>query len=107
MAFNYAALQKLATKLIRQFGQPAALREEGVSADIDCKVVEVTNDPRARDGQLLQDGDKRFLLAADATVVPNPEIHSLVVDGDIWRIVSAPPLKPAGTKIYYNVLARL
>lgn len=107
MAFNYPALQQLASGLISQFGQTAILRR-GSSEDREVTAVEITEQPDSRDGALVASTSRRYLIAATGlTVPPDSELDSLVVEEGTLRIVWSKPLKPAGVAVYFEVETRL
>ena len=105
---NHLALQGVAATMIQTFGRSAILRADDDSAqDVTITVAFCDYDRRGRDGYLIQFSDRRALIAAQAGV-PQPDVekHTLVVDGQVFRIITYAPIKPAGTAIYYDCQVR-
>jgi hypothetical protein len=105
---NHLALQGVASTMIGTFGRSALLRtDDDQQQDVTVTVAFCDYDRRGRDGYLIQFSDRRALIAAQAGVPqPDPEKHTLVVDGQVFRIITYAPIKPAGTAIYYDCQVR-
>jgi hypothetical protein len=107
-SFNQLALQSVAATMIGTFGRTAILRaDDDPAQDVTIIVAFCDYDRRGRDGYLIQFSDRRALIAAQAGV-PQPDVekHTLVVDGQVFRIITYAPIKPAGTAIYYDCQVR-
>lgn len=108
--FDYASLRDTADDLIGQFGQAAALKRNvsGGTATRACTVVESDYLPAERDGQLIQETDRRFLCAAGGlNPPPSSEEDKLIYEGKPMRIVTAKQIKPAETTVVYDLQVRL
>jgi hypothetical protein len=103
---DYAALQGIATQFIADFGRRAILRDDD---DNDATITAVLVDygARERDGALILPHDKRALISVNAAGdIPDPEIHSLVIDGLEYRFVQVDALAPGGTTLYFDCQVR-
>jgi hypothetical protein len=105
---NHLALQGVATALLGAFGRSAILRTDNDPAqDVTVTVGFCDYDRRGRDGYLIQFSDRRALIAAqDGVPQPDVEKHTLVVDGQVFRIITYAPIKPAGIVIYHDCQVR-
>jgi hypothetical protein len=105
---NQLALQGVAAMMIGTFGRSAVLRtDDDPAQDVTVTVAFLDYDRRGRDGYLIQFSDRRALIAAqDGVPPPDVEKHTLVVDGQVFRIITYAPIKPAGTAIYYDCQVR-
>jgi hypothetical protein len=105
---NHLALQGVATTMIGTFGRSAILRtDDDPAQDVTVTVAFCDYDRRGRDGYLIQFCDRRALIAAqDGVPQPDVEKHTLVVDGQVFRIITYAPIKPASTAIYYDCQVR-
>lgn len=57
-------------------------------------------------GQLVQQGDKKVLLAGAVSLAPN--LHALITraDGSVWKVMNLTRLDPNGQQILYTMQAR-
>jgi hypothetical protein len=101
---DYASLLATATSTIKAMGRSAVLTdgssEQAVTALLSNYGVQ------ERDGFLIGREDQRAIVAAEPGILPDPELHQLVLDGRHYRIVSVKPLKPAGTALYFDCQVR-
>jgi hypothetical protein len=104
-AIDYPALAALATGLIADFGRAATLTVDG-GADIAVTVALIDYGRAERDGAMINVDDRRAFISADAGVMPDPELHELVLDGQSFRIVSTRAVKPGATILYYDCQVR-
>lgn len=116
MAFNYAAMQKTASKLIRKFGMPAKLLRtvNGQPVYRDCIAVETGFTPGEERGKLSNPTDRVFLIdAKELTQAPNLEAGDVLVtftapsytqiDDKLKIRVPTGRMSPAGVVVYYEL----
>jgi len=112
---NYAALAKTALKLLKDFGGKVTHRTyttgtydpaTGLSgaSSVDSTPTGVLLDfgsgQTLERGTLIQGGDKRLLLEPSASV--SPQDH-FIVNGTEYLIVSIGEVKPAATRVLYDI----
>jgi hypothetical protein len=121
VAFNYANARATADKLLKNFGQAATLTRivtgaydpaTGVGATTSTAVavtavlLEYSDAQRASAGGLIQQKDRKALVAVEAqTVAPDVE-DTLTVGGEVFKIVACRPLSPAGVDVLYTLQVR-
>lgn len=107
--FNYTEILAVADDLITEFGRGLGLRRKvnGGTATRACTGVEIEYNKNERDGQLIQQLDRRFLLKATGLAQPpEAEEDQLVVDGVFLRIVTVRKLQPATVNLYFDLQVR-
>ena len=118
MTFNYARLRDgTAERLIARFGQSATLTKPGASSgtpynptiaastDYAVTVVNKTITIENRDGTLVQQGDRLFILSTDTTATPELD-DTLTAGGETYQIVDVTPLQPGATVMLWYVQCR-
>lgn len=110
--FNYIAKRKLATRLLRKFGQNVELMHteqqdngDGSVSDavtrLPCCVVFVDYSEQELSNTNITTGDKKAYMEH---VAVRPVIGDLLAqDGTQWRIKEAKPLSPAGLDVLYEL----
>lgn len=119
----YQGLKKLSSKLIKQFGQPCAVRiteqgkynpatgerKQGKTAVFNghCVVDTLAFDFKNQQSPMVKQGDVMIYLTAEC----QPELNAKIYLGDdhsgeVWEIISIQPIKPAGTTLIYQCQAR-
>lgn len=104
-SFDYSEILEVADELIDEFGITAQLSRGGVLRY--CTVVRIDYRPQDRDGDMIKQTDRRYLVAAGGLALPpDSEEDRLVVLGEDLRIVTVTPLMPANVPIFYEVQTR-
>lgn len=118
MTFDYAHTAATSLKLLTRFGQNVTRRSYTVgtydpatgaattsTADTTRKgvLLDFGAGQTLERGTLIQGGDKRLLLDADAA--PDPQDH-FIVGGIEYVIVSIGEVNPAGTPVLYDIHLR-
>ncbi|NBB81466.1 MAG: hypothetical protein GVY36_18835 [Verrucomicrobia bacterium] len=117
MALNYASLEKVAQRLIRENGKDATLvKSEADSSsgpwdpssptetESTIKVVETGYSIVRRAETTVQAGDKIFIVSTSGE---SPEIQdSIKLGGVSYVCVEVEPVNPGGTTVYFDVLCR-
>lgn len=103
---DYGALLATATSAIHFMGRAAQLMTFDGSSTVTVTALISNYGIRERDGTLIGRDDRRAIIAAEGGVVPDPEMHRLVMDSTSFRIVSVRPLNPAGTVLYFDCQVR-
>lgn len=118
MSFDYASLAYTSRELLTEFGQAVTQRSYTVGtydpatgaaspASADSARVGAMFDFGAgktlERGGLIQAGDKRLLVDADADI--SPQDHFIVNSVD-YVIVSIGEINPAGTRVLYDLHLR-
>lgn len=110
--FNYIAKRKLATQLLRKFGQNVVLRHtkqtdlgdgsvSDVITELNCCAVFVDFTLQELSNTNIQTGDKK---AYTEHLAIRPAIGDLLVqDSTEWRIKAVKPLSPAGIDVLYEL----
>jgi len=118
MTFNYARLRDgTAERLIARFGQTATLTKPGTptgpaynpvagtptayTVTVVNKTIKIEN----RDGTLVQQGDRLFILSTDTTATPEMG-DTLTADSELYQIVDVTPLQPGATVMLWYVQCR-
>ena len=102
---QYTNIKLSAARLIAKFGYAAIIRRVN-DADYPVTIVMTEYLPRERDGQLIQQNDRKAIMAAQGlTIVPNPQTDQLIVDQDM-QIVTVTPTSPGGDAIIYELQIR-
>lgn len=116
MAINWPAIQAIVDeKAIRTTGRPAELIKFTSSGDpynptrveqspIDIWMTESGRSITRRDSDIVQVGDRVFLIAPPADG-SEPEIGDLIRDDADYQIKDVHPTKPSETTLIYKVLA--
>lgn len=114
MAFDYGPLKDVATDLIADFGKSATLVKlvnSGTDFDPDITesataitLVETEFSTSQKDGTLIQQGDKKFLISANAATVEQKD--RIKLGSDTWQIIEVEPLNPGGTVLIYTAHVR-
>jgi hypothetical protein len=105
-AINYAELLGIATGHITSLGRAAVLSAIDGGSEQPVTALMSNYGIEERDGQLIGRDDRRAIVAAKPGVLPDPELHRLVIDGKAFRIVSVKPLNPGGTILYFSCQVR-
>ena len=103
---DYGALLAIATSHVAMLGRAAQLVTFDGASTVAVTVLMSNYGVRERDGTLIGRDDRRAIVAAETGVMPDPELHRLVLDGTSFRIVSVRPLSPAGTVLYFDCQVR-
>lgn len=103
---DYASLLATATSTIQGMGRPAVLRAMDGSGEQPVTALMSNYGIAERDGQLIGRDDRRAIIAAQPGVLPDPELHRLVLDGVAFRIVEVEPLRPSTTTLYFKCQVR-
>lgn len=124
--FDYAELAADADELLQEFGQNGFIRRQvpgngpannpgkPTTKNYSANLVIVDYSAYERDGTLILATDKRAyvssigLKTADGQALDEikPTDKLVEVSGQIWTIVRAMPLSPAGTIVCYDVQVR-
>jgi hypothetical protein len=113
VSFDYSRLKATADRLIARFGKTAQIVTTTTSGpDYDPTVTEATTDATVveldysltnRNETLVQQGDKLFLVEADAA----PDMEAKIrLDGVDYAMIDVQPLSPGATVLLYEVQAR-
>ncbi len=126
MSDFYQEMADTALELLVEFGQPVTLRRvtpgqidpvegsqtpdtviefPGTALLQDYNLIE--RGQSNRDGALIEQGDKKIILAASG-LSQRPELQDLLIDtnGRIWLIANIKEKSPAGTPIIYELQGR-
>lgn len=97
---NIARLKATALRMITRWGRTAQLDRSGSLRNCKCAIV----DYRPRDRDLVTDGARRALIAAQGlTIPPDRELDILVFNGQRFRFAAKPTVYgPDGTDILYD-----
>ncbi len=106
MPLDYDSLLATATSTIALLGREGILQAIDGSTQTPITVLLSNSGAPERDGSLISRAEQRALVAAKPGVNPDPEQHRLVLDGLTYRIVSARPLQPSHTALYFDCLLR-
>lgn len=125
MSAFYDRMAATALRLIAQFGQTATLTEttEGEYdpvTGIGTDPVTLTQSGQAilldytvqeagiinASGSLVQQGDKKIMLAAKGLTWPPTLVTTILADGLTWTIVNIKSTNPAGTLLVYELHGR-
>lgn len=107
--FNYSPIIKTTQKLVDKFGYDAIINRKvsGVTTAFPVVIVMTEYKPSDKDGVLIEQTDRKVLLAARGlTFTPNPETDRLVENGNNLQIVTVTPTAPAGVPILYELQVR-
>ena len=120
MTFDYAEIATTSAELLAEFGQEVTLRN--VTPGVYNPATSSTSAPTETDvkykgalfdfgagqtmerGTLIQAGDKKLLL--DPAAVVDPQDRVLDAAGVVYSIISIGEIKPAGTRVLYNLHLR-
>ena len=114
---NYADMAATATRLITANGKPVTLRNyaaatydhvtmtyvPGAATDVSANAVEQEYSLKEIEGTLIQQGDRKFLLASPTAPTLTMKI---VVSGEEMSIVHISPVQPGTVTLCYTVWAR-
>ena len=116
MAFDYAASQATAARLIANFGQAGSIRRVTNTGDaysptqatadtaVTCVVTDYAH--RERDGTYIQARDRKvYVSALDLAITPTPA-DKFVLGAMVYDIVSVGPLEPGGTVVLFELQVR-
>ena len=113
MAYDYSSLKATADRLIARFGKTATLVTRTKSgtdynptitdSPASVTVVELNYSLTNRDGSLIQQGDKMFLMKAAAA----PDMESKIRLGSTdYMMVDVKEIAPGATTLLFEVQAR-
>lgn len=125
MAFDYSTIAATGLRLISEYGKSITVKrvnrvfdtdkpwkKDTSSAaeqpDTDHTVMGVIADFNHRevDGEIIQTGDRRLLVAAQGLAFEF-DLRDLIVDGsDQWRIVNINTVAPGATTLLYDLQLR-
>lgn len=115
-AKDYTAPQATADRLIARFGATGAIRRTTTSGpahdptitETDYAAIIVTPGYTLtnRDGTLIQAGDKVGLIAMKDLAVTPTMADKVVIESKAYSFVDLQPLRPAGTTVLYEFVAR-
>lgn len=116
--FDYSRPAATAKRLLDRFGQAGAISrstpggydpETGPTDPVElqspCTVALLEFDNRQIDGELVKIGDRRALIAPDATFEPDAG-DVLTVASEVVQVVRNRPLKPAGVIVLHDCIVR-
>ena len=117
MSFDYADLAATAVELLADFGMSMTLtRPTDIPATYDTTtgvatpvgpdtytVIGIKLDYSVR--EIVQAGDQRVYLSTDGAVPPKPG-DTLTIGADVFRVMRAGNLSPAGVDLLYDVQVR-
>jgi hypothetical protein len=103
---DYSQLLGIATGHVAALGRAAVLSAIDGGGEQPVTVLMSNSGIQEREGELIGRDDALAIIAARPGVLPNAELHRLVLDGKAFRIVSVKPLKPAGTALYFACQVR-
>ena len=125
MSAFYDRMAATALRLIERFGQAATLSEVSAGeydpvTGIDSEPVTLTQPGQVilldfteqeagiinAAGSLVQQGDKKIMLAAKGLAWPPTMTNTILVDGLTWTIVNIKSTNPAGTPLVYELHGR-
>jgi hypothetical protein len=125
MSAFYDRMAATAWRLIERFGQAATLSEVTAGeydpvTGIDSEPVTLTQPGQVilldytvqeagiinAAGSLVQQGDKKIMLAAKGLAWPPTMTTTIFVDGLTWTIVNIKSTNPAGTPLVYELHGR-
>lgn len=117
-AFDYVDARNTADELIAEFGQAGAIRKTtagsggdpwnpashtgGSVGDTPCTLVVLDYDASERNGSLIEQGDRRVLIAAGGLAVVPVAGDEVVIAGAAHPIKELSPLNPGGTVVMYE-----
>ena len=121
MTFDYADLAATAVELLADFGMAMTLARPtdipatydtatGVATPVGPDTYTVTGikldySVREIDRENVQAGDQRVYLSTDGAVPPKPG-DTLRIGSDVFRVMRAGNLSPAGVDLLYDVQVR-
>lgn len=124
-AFDYARARRTADRLITKFGQPGAIRRgagssggdrtnsltpapgaAGDPVDYPCTLVVLDYTAQERAGSLIEQTDRKVLIAAKGLAIEPTNDDALVVGGDEYQIVTVMPLAPGPVSVLWEAQAR-
>lgn len=115
--FNYSHPAATAERLLDRFGRGGSLSRtvEGgydpmtgpvqTTESSPCTVALLEFDNHQIDGELIQVGDRRALIAPDVSFEPLPG-DSLTVGGEVLQVVKDRPVAPAGVVVLHDCIVR-
>ena len=116
--FDYSRPAATATRLLDRFGQAGELSRTVEGGDYDpmtgpvqitetaaCTVALLQFDNSQVDGELVQIGDRRAMIAPDASFEPLAG-DSLTVGGELLQVVRNRPVSPAGVVVLHDCVVR-
>lgn len=125
MSAFYDRMAATALRLIERFGQAATLSEVTAGeydpvTGIDSEPVTLTQPGQVilldytmqeagiinAAGSLVQQGDKKIMLAAKGLEWPPAMTTTILADGQTWTIVNVKSTNPAGTPLVYELHGR-
>lgn len=127
MSSFYSSLQKISSKLIKQFGKSCKVKTETVgtydpetSEVIGNKITEAsayclfdnlnydfprytsTGTSKGSD-VMIEQGDVLIYVTAEGKPTTNAIIE---VDNELWKVITCQPIKPANSELMYQLQAR-
>lgn len=121
MTFDYADLAATAVELLADFGMAMTLsRPTDIPATYDTSTgvatpaspatytvtgIKLDYSVREIDRENVQAGDQRVYLSTDGAVPPKPG-DTLTIGSDVFRVLRAGNLSPAGVDLLYDVQVR-
>lgn len=117
MSFNYAAVGKTVTGLMKTFGTTMIIRSRREDVDpvtglsvptiADSFITGVISMAKnAPDNPNHKQGDKEVLTSGEAVENIDPTRDRLIYGNEIYKIVSADPVSPAGTTVLWTMRVR-
>lgn len=117
---NYPRYQKIARDQIARYGQPVTFRfREGTPSydpiagevtaavrEVECPAVLLSPEEKALSTGTVQVGDAMLLVGGGDLPQDPDETATVVLAGEVWRIVSVSRVSPAGVVILYKVFIR-
>lgn len=118
MAFDYAAIRNGSViPLLARYGKAAILTQPGTpsgpvwdpvpgaATDNPVTIIETKINIKDRDGTLIQENDRMFLLSPDGA--PDPAMNNtMTIDGEILRVINFQPIKPGNTLLLWRLQCR-
>lgn len=119
MAFDYDVAAATALRLLTNFGTDFTLTRTALAAGDDpfdpgtetdtaytVKGVLLDYDDRAMDGTIIRVGDRRAYIAASGLAVTPRIGDALTAVSEVYSVVNAKPLNPAGTAVVHELQVR-
>lgn len=119
MPINYAKLQGVAERLIRENGKTAQListgpstgqpwdPQPGVEIEEDILIVETMYSMFHRSESFIQVGDKTGIISTETGITPSLTDHDIRIDGVRYQLVDVQPLIPGPVTMLYKFTARV
>lgn len=119
MSFDYTRLSATALLMLDRFGVEASIKRDLVgdydeelgsapTTTVEWTAKAVRGDPYSAkeiDGTLIQSGDLRLYVSADAAHTLETG-DRITIESEVWRIERPNPVRPAATTLLYTAQVR-